>query len=280
MEKINFFCTSHKSVDYLEKFSPKIQMIGLGNASFPKTWIDIRNQINISHKFFSYADLTAHYYVWKNLLHKYSQNQWIGFSQYRRFWLKHKIRKTYPLSSLDELILTEPDLSWKGYDAIIPTPFIFKKKIKELFKNIFLFKFLKDFDLIKYHTKVQRQFEDSLGPGGREIIEDIVQMLPYSEKIGFREFLNNRNYLSAHGMYISKKSIINSYSEILFSWFLKCENIINKNNNLSLLQNQRIFQYINERFLDYWMSKNVKIIRWPIAMYNKEKEKITPIGSN
>jgi len=280
MEKINFFCTSHKSVDYLEKFSPKIQMIGLGNVSFPKTWIDIRNQINISHKFFSYADLTAHYYVWKNLLHKYSQNQWIGFSQYRRFWLKHKIRKTYPLSSFDELILTEPDLSWKGYDAIIPTPFIFKKKIKELFKNIFLFKFLNDFDLIKYHTKVQKQFEDSLGPAGREIIEDIVQMLPYSEKIGFKEFLNNRNYLSAHGMYISKKSIINSYSEILFSWFLKCENIINKNNNLSLLQNQRIFQYINERFLDYWMSKNVKVIRWPIAMYNKEIEKITPLGSN
>jgi hypothetical protein len=79
-------------------------------------------------------------------------------------------------------------------------------------------------------------------------------------------------------MYISKKKIINSYSETLFSWFLKCENIINKNNNLSLLKNQRIFQYINERFLDYWMSKNVRVNRWPIAMYNKEKAIITPIG--
>jgi hypothetical protein len=280
MEKINFFCTSHKNVDHLENFSPKIQMIGLGDISFPKTWIDIRNRINISQKFFSYADLIAHYYVWKNLLPNYNENQWIGFCQYRRFWLKHKITKTYPLSSLDNLILTEPDLSWKDYDVIMPTPFIFKKKIKELFNNFFLFKFLKDFDLIKYSTKVQKQFEDSLGPGGREIVMDIIKILPDSEKIGFKNFLNERSYLSAHGMYISKKKIINSYSETLFSWFLKCENIINKNNNLSLLKNQRIFQYINERFLDYWMSKNVRVNRWPIAMYNKEKAIITQIGKN
>jgi hypothetical protein len=278
MKKINFFCTSHKSVDYLEKLSPKIHMIELGNQSFPKTWIDIKNKINISHKFFSYGDLIAHYYVWKNLLHKYSENHWIGFFQYRRFWLKYKIRKAYPLGSLDSLMLTEPDTSWKDYDTIMPSPFIFKKKIKELFKNVFLFKFLKDFDLIKYHTKIQKQFEDSLGPAGRAIIIDLIKILPYSEKIGFHDFLNERNYLSAHGMYISKKIIINSYSEILFSWFLKCENIINKDNNLSLLNNQRIFQYINERFLDYWMSKNVRVNRWPIAMYNKEKAIITPIG--
>jgi hypothetical protein len=278
MEKLNFFCTSHKSVDYLEKFYPKIQMIGLGEVSFPKTWIDIRNHKNISHKFFSYADLIAHYYVWKNLLPKYDENQWIGFFQYRRFWLKYKITKEYSLNSFDDLILTEPDLSWKDYDAVIPAPFIFKKKFKELCKNIYLFKFLKDINYVKYYTKVQKQFEDSLGPSGREIIIDIVKMLPDSEKIEFKEFLNKRNYLSAHGMYISKKRIINCYSETLFLWFLKCENIINKNNNLSLLQNQRIFQYINERFLDYWMSKNVKIIRWPIAMYNKEKAIITQIG--
>jgi hypothetical protein len=278
MEKINFYCTSHKSVNYLERFYPKIQMIGLGDNAFPKTWLDVKNGVNISEKFFSYADLIAHYYVWKNLLPKFNENQWIGFSQYRRFWLKYKITKAYTLSSLDTLMLTEADLSWKDYDAIIPAPFIFKKKIKELFKNIFLFKFVKDFDLIKYYTKVQKQFEDSLGPMGREIITDTIKMLPNSEKIGFKEFLNKRNYLSAHGMYISKKRIINSYSETLFSWFLKCENIINKNNNLSLLQNQRIFQYINERFLDYWMSKNVKTIRWPIAMYNEEKAIITPIG--
>jgi len=152
------------------------------------------------------------------------------------------------------------------------------KKIKELFINFFLLKFLNDFDLIKYYTKVQKQFEDSLGSSGRQIITDTIKMLPDSDRIEFNEFLNNRTYLSAHGMYISKKQIINSYSEVLFSWFERCENIISKNNNFSLLKKPRIFQYINERFLDYWMSKNVRTLRWPIAMYNKEKSIITPIG--
>jgi hypothetical protein len=278
MEKIIFFSTSHKNIDYLDKFYPTIQMVGIGDASFPKSWINCAKEVNISNKFFSYADLIAHYYVWKNLLPKYNDSQWIGFLQYRRFWLKHKISKEYSLDSIDSIILTEPDLSWKDYDTIIPARFIFKKKIKELFKNFFLLKFLKDFDLIKYYTKVQMQFEESLGSSGRQIITEIIKMLPDSDRVEFRDFLINRNYLSAHGIYISKKKIINCYSEVLFSWLEKCENIISRNNNLPLLKNQRIFQYIHERFLDYWMSRNVKTLRWPIAMYNREKSIITQIG--
>ena len=279
MQKIKIFCTTHKNIDYLEKFFPEITMIGLNMRFSDKNlWHNSSDKINISEKFFSYADLIGHYYVWKNLLPELNSNQWIGFSQYRRFWLKHKISKEYPLESIDNLILTEPNLLWEDYDTIIPTQFIFKNKIKNLIKNFFLLKFLKNFDLIKYYTKVQKQFEDSLGSSGRQIIADTIKMLPDSDRIGFNDFLNNRTYLSAHGMYISKKKIINSYSEVLFSWFEKCENIISKNNNLPLLKSQRIFQYINERFLDYWMSRNVRTLRWPIAMYNNEKLLITPIG--
>jgi len=279
MEKIKFFCTSHKNIYYLEKFFPEITMIGLNsNLLASKLWHDSSKKINLSEKFFCYADLIGHYYVWKNLLPECNDSLWVGFSQYRRFWLKHKIINEYPLTSLDNLLLKEPDLSWKDYDTIVAAPFIFKKKIKELFKNFFLLKFLQDFDSIKYYTTVQKQLEDSLGSSGREIITDTIKMLPDYDRIGFKDFLNNRNYLSAHGMYISKKKIINSYSEVLFSWLEKCENIINKNNNLPLLKNQRIFQYINERFLDYWMCRNVRTLRWPIAMYNEEKSIITQIG--
>ena len=79
-------------------------------------------------------------------------------------------------------------------------------------------------------------------------------------------------------MYISKVKIINRYSNLIFEWFLKCENIINKNNNLPLINNSRIFQYINERFLDYWFSKYYKVLRWPMIMYNLDKNKLTSIG--
>ena len=43
-------------------------MVGLGDNAFPDSWIKTNNQKNISNKFYSYADLIAQYYVWKNLL--------------------------------------------------------------------------------------------------------------------------------------------------------------------------------------------------------------------
>ena len=62
------FCTSLKPIDYFNNFYPKIKMIGLGNYLFPQPWININKGINVSHKFFSYADLIAQYFVWKNFL--------------------------------------------------------------------------------------------------------------------------------------------------------------------------------------------------------------------
>jgi len=97
-------------------------------------------------------------------------------------------------------------------------------------------------------------------------------MLLNSYRIQFKNFLNHRTHLSAHSKFISQKKIIYSYYEFLFSWFVKCENIINKENNLPLLKNLRILQYINDRFLDYWMIKNYRTLCWPIAMYNNEKK--------
>ena len=52
----------------------------------------------------------------------------VSYKNYQDFILKHKIEKEYSLDSIDNLILTEPDSSWKDYGAIIPSPFIFKKK--------------------------------------------------------------------------------------------------------------------------------------------------------
>lgn len=274
------FCTSLEPVNYFNNFYPKIKMIGLGNYLFQKPWININKGKNISHKFHSYADLTAQYFVWKNFLQKYNKNDWIGFAQYRRFWIKKIINKEYPIDKLEDLILTKPDCTWKNYEAVIPSPFFFRNRIIKITKNFLLLKFLKDLNSIKYKVSVLTQFEQSLGYGGKDIIVDIIKMLPVEHQIGFKNFLNDRNYLSAHGMYISKKEIIENYSNILFNWFLKCENILNKTNDLPLIKNKRIFQYINERFLDYWMSSNLKVIRWPVAMYNVEKKQIIPIGVN
>jgi hypothetical protein len=254
-------------------------MVGCGNSiAFPSSWQKSNEKKNISEKFFSYADLVGHYYIWKNCLDKYQQDTWIGFSQYRRLWIKNKITNDLELKSLNRIILTDIDESWNKYDAIIPPAFFFRKKKKEIVKNILLFPIKRDVSLFKYKTTVLDQFAQSLGPFGKDLIFEIIKYLPPSESYDFLEFLKSRTHLSAHGMYISKVKIINRYSKLIFEWFLKCENIINKNNNLPLIKNSRIFQYINERFLDYWFSKYCKVLRWPMIMYNKNKNKLTSIG--
>ena len=254
-------------------------MVGCGNKfKFPINWHLSSTKKNISEKFLSYADLVGHYYIWKNFLDKYNQDSWVGFSQYRRLWIKNKINNNVELNVLDRIILTDIDESWNEYDAIIPPAFFFRKKKKEILKNILLFPIKRDISLFKYKTTVLDQFAQSLGPFGKDLIFEIIQYLPTSESYDFLEFLKTRTYLSAHGMYISKVKIINQYSNLIFEWFLKCENIINKNNNLPLIKNSRIFQYINERFLDYWFSKYHKVLRWPMIMYNENKNKLTSIG--
>lgn len=182
------------------------------------------------------------------------------------------------MNHLEKIILTQIDKTWHEYDAIIPPSFFFKKKIKEIFKNILLFPLKRDFSLLKYKTTVFDQFAKSLGSFGEDLIFEIIQYLPPSERDDFLKFLKQRTHLSAHGMYISKVKIISRYSSLIFEWFSKCENIVNKNNNLPLIKNSRIFQYINERFLDYWFTKYYKVLRWPIVMYNLDKNKITSIG--
>ena len=113
-------------------------MVGLGNdLNFPNNWHQSSTKKNISEKFFSYADLVGHYYIWKNFLDKYNQVSWVGFSQYRRLWIKNKIINDVELNLLDKIILTNIDESWNEYDAIIPPAFFFIKKKKRNVKKYF-----------------------------------------------------------------------------------------------------------------------------------------------
>ena len=51
MQKIKIFCTTHKNIDYLEKFFPEITMIGLNiRFSDKNLWHNSSDKINISEK--------------------------------------------------------------------------------------------------------------------------------------------------------------------------------------------------------------------------------------
>jgi hypothetical protein len=266
MKKFKIFSTSHRNVNYLDSFSPLVTMVGLGEEKFPDNWINSNFNNKISSKFFSYADLVGYYHIWKKFITDIDNDTLISFSQYRRFWLKKEISKDYPLESLKELFLTEIPDDWNGYDAIIPSKFVFKSKFKEILKNF------------KIKVSVKDQFNDAINQKNDDLLNNIIDYLPAEEKSDFYGFLESRNYLSAHGMFIANKKIINEYFSLIFAWYEKCEQIINPNNRLTLDKTPRFFQYLNERFLDYWFNKYYNCKIWPIAMYNDQKSLITRIG--
>jgi hypothetical protein len=96
IENIDFYCTSHKNVDYLDDFKI-LTLIGCGEKEFSPKWKFFNNKSNINHKFVAYADLTAQYSIWKNIIkNDLKADKWISFSQYRRHWLNEKFNPNKP----------------------------------------------------------------------------------------------------------------------------------------------------------------------------------------
>lgn len=270
IKNIDFYCTSHKDINYLDNFKI-LTLIGCGEKKFSAKWKFFNETDNINHKFISYADLTAQYSIWKNIIKDDLKfDKWISFSQYRRHWLNENFNpnKQYKLNELSNIILQTPKENWKNYDAILATPFIFKKKFLEKLKSF-------SFDEKK---SIKDQFLESIGDNSKNILFKILEKLPSKISYDFFEYMSQNNTLSAHGMYISKPRIFNEYFALMFDWFEKCEDIVGVSGDIELVKKPRFFQYLNERFSDFWFKKNTKYTTNPICMYNEPLNKITLVG--
>ena len=97
------------------------QPAGVGKDKFPDNYLECKSGDNIFHKDPHYAEYVFHYWFWKNQLKNYDENSWIGFCQYRRYWLKEDYDKNITINrkNLKDNVLNAIPLSWKNYDAVI-----------------------------------------------------------------------------------------------------------------------------------------------------------------
>ena len=65
--------------------------VGLGDNKFSKNWLSDRFKKDISKKNKYYGEYTFHYKIWKKKLNL--KNKWIGFCQYRKFWIQKNLKK-------------------------------------------------------------------------------------------------------------------------------------------------------------------------------------------
>ena len=99
MEKLDIYCFTTKNYKLLDYLPKNIIPVGLGNNDFSKNYLVETSGQNIS-KFNKYfAELTGIYWVYKNKLSHYNDNDYIGFCHYRRLWLDGLYAKNHKINS-------------------------------------------------------------------------------------------------------------------------------------------------------------------------------------
>ena len=251
--------------------------VGLGNNNFNNEWVRDNTNDNISYKNKYYGEYSFHYWLWKNMIDSISDNNWIGFCAYRRYWASSnnyrpgEIEKIINNNNFAEFIIQNIPSSWDNYETILAEAIpLGKIKFSKVIKNggiSSIIKNLKNFLLenttIKYHFDVFH---------GVDKIEKAINLLEKKEKYEFTEFLNKTSFNRENMFICRSKKIIKEYYKSVFQWLSKCEDIFGFNlNNWSEI---RIYAFLAERYLSFWFNRHTKVKPWPIFFYDTNKHKL------
>ena len=232
--------------------------VGLGELEFNENWETDKHQNSddISNKNKNYGEYTFHYKLWKyNLL---SSNKWIGFCQYRKFWITKSVENnSLTFEELNKVVLKDIPLELFKYETILGEDLYINqlrlsKFLKKRFKKIILNPSLlidKNKRNIKFH------FDMMHGDGN---LDKAIDLLDANEKNDFRDFVNTETSFNPHNMFISKnRKIIIKYYNSLFPWLERCEKIFGFT-TLDTYGLKRIYGFLAERYMSYWFKKYTK----------------------
>lgn len=236
--------------------------VGLGEKKFSKECFSDKTGINISHKNPFYGEYTFHYWLWKNYLDKIQTN-WIGFCQYRKFFIKDTFQnKELNFNNLKNILINNIESKYNEYDCILGKKFSVENyKFSKIIKN-HLSEFLKNPKMIFNKKKRNLKFHFDLfhGKGNLELAID---KLDSKFKNDFKNFMIENTNFNPHNMFICKTSILKNYYEAVFPWLEECEKVFGFS-NLNDYGKKRIYGFLAERFLSFWFKKNYKIIEFNI----------------
>ena len=254
MSNLSIYCVTNKRVKFLEDSSYNLAWVG--KEVSPNGYLKCDSDNNIYFKEKYYSELTFHYWYWKNLLNL-EKNEWIGFCQKRRFWVKPNLNINFvSKNNLKNKLLVKPPETWKEYDSIICKSIKISgaKKIKILkrgWKNL-----IKD-PLILFDEKkenIKLHFDMHHGYGNLDLaIEEIEE----KDRNEFKKFVNEKNYFNPHIMFISRVNIANKWFAALFPWLERCEKKFGFG-GLNGYDTTRIYAYLAERYLSFWFKKYTK----------------------
>lgn len=248
---MKIFNITHKPIPYLnndlyQAFQVNSNVIPIISDSF----LQDNTLHNISSKNDNYCELTACYWLWKNL----NDIEYIGLCHYRRYFnffpnklsLKPSTQKRISKAKLDKhKISTVPVEKQKNkiitnletFDLILPKPRKMKVSISE--------------DYILHHRE-----SDLI-----KVKEIIISKYPDFKK-SINDYLDNNTIFYQCNMMITRKKIWDDYHEWLFDILFELEkNIIIPEDNFQ----RRVFGFLSERLFNlYIFHHKFKIKEYPL----------------
>ena len=236
--------------------------VGLGDKKFDNYFLSDKDGNNISHKNSNYGEYTFHYWIWKNN-YKFSSNTWIGFCQYRKFWVKEKSKlSSNKFEDFKKILLTSIPQDFQSYESILGRPmFINEFKFSKLIKKNFI-SILKKPSLIfdKEQRNIKFHFDTMHGDGN---LDKAIKLLPKKDRDDFENFVNTEVSFNPHNMFIcNSQDILFKYYDSIFPWLLECENEFGF--RLEGYGLKRLYGFLAERYMSFWFKKYTKYKTLPI----------------
>ena len=238
--------------------------VGLGKTINSEFFLKDDSGTNISEKNPFYGEYTFHYWLWKNKIHEFkNNNEWIGFSQYRKHWVKNdNDLELKNINDLKNVLIKETPEKYKNFESILGKPmfinqFRFSKFMKKDFKKMITKPYLlfnKNKRNIKFHFDLMH---------GNGNLDKAISLLDNNDRSDFNQFVNSEVSFNPHNMFICKSSeILNNYYTSIFPWLERCEKVFGF--DLDGYGLKRIYGFLAERYMSYWFKKYTKFSTMPI----------------
>jgi len=196
--------------------------------------------VNIASRNRHYAELSGHYWVWKNFLPE-TDAEYVGFCHYRRF--------------LDFNFTEMPDIPF------LPTHVSKFVKMAENYTEKKIYNCIKDYDVILpekifCETSIYNQYLQYHPQKDMDLALKIIDEI-------YPEYTDTAlKFMSSNGMYnclnfIMKKSLVNEYLDWIFNILTTLERRSDWKDYVDY-SDIRVPAFIAERFINIWLLHNIK----------------------
>lgn len=231
MGKLKIFVCVHKPGFYLHsQFYQPIQL-GKDSSAYNMNLLSDNTGDNISAKNPHFCELTAQYWIWKNLKDKVG---YIGLCHYRRYFsisTESHVKVSRHVTEQEMLKYIDVDFKiLEKCDVLLTSPITDAYSLHDMYclKHI-----TEDFDILE--KTVKKLYPDYIN--------------------SFKYVMDNTNSMHGCNMLIARSDIFNAYSEWLFTILFEVE----KNVRISSYPYQaRVFGFMAERLLNVYFFHNRK----------------------